>query len=177
MFYYIHGYESSPKSKKGIIFREKLGAKPIKYRDCEPEDLIVKECLKRISDAIKEDREAILIGSSFGGYLAAKTALNHKNVKKLILLNPAIIPPSTKLEEVEGIPRRILKDMVDRDIFQKKIDAEIIILRGTKDEIIPEEWVLEFARAQEAMVMFLDDDHRFSHNLNRLPLIVSAISH
>ena len=39
--FYIHGYQSSPDGDKGILFREQLHAKAIKYRDCEPEDLLL----------------------------------------------------------------------------------------------------------------------------------------
>jgi len=55
MLYYIHGYQSDPKSTKGTLFKEKLNATAIQYRDCKPEDLIIADCLKRISDVIKDD--------------------------------------------------------------------------------------------------------------------------
>lgn len=175
MFYYIHGYESRPESKKGTIFKEKLNAKAIKYRDCEPEDLIISDCLKRISDVIKNDSNAVLIGSSLGGYLAASTAINHPNVKKLILLNPVIVPPYTNLDNHAGVQRRILEDMRDKRLFKNRLNAEIIILRGTEDEVVPDDWVLEFAKVQEATVIFLHDDHRFSRNLTKLPIIISDL--
>ena len=81
MLYYIHGFQSSPDSNKGRIFREKLNAMAIKYRDCNPEDIVISDCLKRISDVIKNDRDVVLIGSSLGGFLASSTAINHPNVK------------------------------------------------------------------------------------------------
>jgi len=31
MLYYIHGYASGPNSAKGILFKEKLGAIPVKW--------------------------------------------------------------------------------------------------------------------------------------------------
>ena len=77
MLYYIHGYQSSPDGNKGTLFREKLNAKAIKYRDCEPEDLIISDCLKRISEEISNDKDVVLIGSSLGGFLAALTAITH----------------------------------------------------------------------------------------------------
>ena len=173
--YYIHGYQSSPDSAKGTLFQKKLNATAIKYRDCKPEDLIISECLKRISDIIKNDKVVVLIGSSLGGFLAVSTAINHSNVKKLILLNPAIIPPSTDIDKIQGLPRKIIEDMIDKRLFANKIDAEITILRGTKDELVPDSWVLEFAKAQKATVMLFNDDHMFSHNLAKLPDIISDI--
>ena len=173
--FYIHGYESSPDSNKGIIFKEKLDAKTIKYRDCKPEDLVISDCLKRISNIIKNDINVVLIGSSLGGFLAVETALTHSNVEKLILLNPAIIPPSADLDKHEDVPRRILEDMMDKRLFEKKLKADITIFRGTEDDLVPDDWITEFAKVQEATVKFLHDNHRFSRNLAKLPVIISDL--
>jgi predicted esterase YcpF (UPF0227 family) len=175
MLYYIHGYLSSPESKKGLLLKEKLKVKPIKYRDCQPENLIISDCLKSIYDEIKNDNKVVLIGSSMGGFLAAKTALINKNVNKLILLNPAIIPPKVDIGTIQGIPIRILTDMKDKFLFDCKIEAEIYILLGTKDDVIPYYWSIEFAKSQEAYVKFYHDDHRFFKNINNLPDIISNI--
>ena len=175
MLYYIHGYQSTPDGDKGTLFSEKLNAKAIKYRDCKPEDLIIDDCLKRISEVIKNDEDVVLIGSSLGGFLAASTALHHSNIKKLILLNPAIIPPSTNLDEHQSVPKNILGDMIDKRLFENRLDSDITILRGTEDDVVPDDWIIKFAAVQEATVKFLHDDHRFSRNLTRLPLIISDI--
>jgi len=175
MLYYIHGYQSDPKSTKGTLFKEKLNATAIQYRDCEPKDLIIADCLKRISDVIKDDENVVLIGSSIGGFLAASTAINHSNIKKLMLLNPAIIPPSTNLDDHQSVPRSILEDMIDMRLFRNRIDADITILHGTEDDVVPDNWIIKFAIAQEATVRFLHDDHSFSRNLTRLPAIISDI--
>jgi len=175
MLYYIHGYQSTPDGDKGTLFREKLNVKAIKYRDCNPEDLIIADCLKRISEVIKNDENVVLIGSSLGGFLAASTALHNSNVKKLILLNPAIIPPSTNLDDHQSVPKNILEDMIDVRLFENRLDADIIILRGTEDDVVSDKWIIKFATAQEATVKFLHDDHRFSRNLTRLPTIISDI--
>lgn len=173
--YYIHGYQSSPEGNKGSLFKEKLNAEAIKYRDCKPENLVISECLTRISDVIKNKSNVVLIGSSLGGFFAASTAINHANITRLILLNPAIIPPSTNLDDFIGVPRRILEDMQDWKLFENRLNVDIIILRSTEDELIPDSWVCEFAKAQEAMMIFLEDDHRFSRNLSKLPPIISNL--
>jgi len=173
--YYIHGYQSSPNGDKAILFKEQLDAIPIKYRSCEPEDLIIDDCLKQISSFIKKDKNISLIGSSLGGFLAAKTAINHLNVKNLILLNPAIIPPSTNLENHQTVPIRILNDMIDKRLFNKKLQTDISIIRGTNDDVVPNKWIFDFAIAQEANIKFLHDDHRLSDNFYNLPKIISNI--
>ena len=175
MLYYIHGYKSSPDGAKGIIFKEKLNAKAIKFRDCKPEDIVISDCLRRIAEEIKHDKEAVLIGSSLGGFLAAKTALENSNVKKIIMLNPAVIPPLIDISNIKDMPMSILADMEDDRLFNEKLGAEIFIFEGTEDEIVPPNWVLEFARAQEATVRFLHDDHRFTCHIDRFPDLITEL--
>ena len=177
MLYYIHGYMSEPNSTKGTLFNKTLNAVAIKYRDCEPEDLAISDCLLQIKKEIKNDDDAILIGSSLGGYLAAKTALDNKNVQKIILLNPAIIPPSVDITKIKDIPQSILADMQDKRLFEEKIDADIFILAGKQDDVVPTDWVLDFAKAQQTNIRFFDDDHSFSFNMEKLPDIIESILH
>ena len=175
MLYYIHGYQSTPNSAKGLLFREKLNARSIDYHQGKPESLEVDVCVRSILSVIQADNDPILVGSSLGGLLASKVALRHSAVKVLILLNPAIIPPKTDTSGIRGIPDRILSEMIDPQLFDKKIGAQTTILMSTKDEAIPSKWILDFAMAQQATVRFLNDDHAFTSNLTRLPDIIGEI--
>jgi predicted esterase YcpF (UPF0227 family) len=175
MLYYLHGYQSSPNGEKATLLKDTIQVTPIHYRESSPEELIISACLSRISEVIANDEQVVLIGSSLGGFLAASTALTYSNVKQLILLNPAIIPPEIDLTTIEGIPLRILHEMRDPRLFQQKIPATITILRGTLDDVVPDEWILSFAQAQNATIQLYYDDHRFSKNLHRLPTIVSEL--
>jgi predicted esterase YcpF (UPF0227 family) len=175
MWYYIHGYQSSPDSTKGKLFKEALGAQPIKYRDCHPEELVIADCLDNISRVIERDSDVVLIGSSLGGFLAAEASLRHSHVRRLVLLNPAVIPPEVDITTINGMPQRILKDMQDGRLFENVLDAEVFILRGTADDVVPESWVLEFAMSQEATVKFMHDDHRFTRYIACLPEIILGI--
>jgi alpha/beta superfamily hydrolase len=65
--------------------------------------------------------------------------------------------------------------MQDPQLFQEKIPAAITILRGTLDNVVPDEWILRFAQAQDATIQLYTDDHRFSKNLHRLPDIISEL--
>jgi pimeloyl-ACP methyl ester carboxylesterase len=118
----------------------------------------------------------VLIGSSLGGFLAASTALTHPTVRHIILLNPAIIPLDVDLHTIQGTPYGILKEMKDPRLFEQKIPAAITILRGTQDDIVPDQWILGFAKAQQATIQLYNDDHRFSKNLQKLPNIISKLS-
>jgi len=173
--YYIHGYMSNPNSTKGTLFKEKLNAKAIQYRECKPENLLISDCIKCINKEIKDDKNVTLIGSSLGGFLATKTAFENLNVELLILLNPALIPPSVDITKIQGIPQKILHDMQDKRLFEEKISSKIFILIGTNDEVIPLYWIIEFAKAQEATVRFLNDDHSFTNKMDQLPDIIGAI--
>jgi len=173
--YYIHGYLSNPKSTKGMLFKDKLNAISIKYRDCKPEKIVISECLKKIKKEIEKDKDAVLIGSSLGGFLAAKTALENNNVKQIILLNPAIIPPSVDISKIKEMPKQILHEMQDKNLFKKKINSYIYILVGIKDDLIPSSWPIEFALTQDATIKFLYDDHSFTQNIDQLPEIITKI--
>ena len=170
----MHGYLSEPNSTKGALLKEKLNVVPIKYRDCQPEELIISDCVKRILAQVKDDKEAILIGSSLGGLLAAKTAIDKQDTKQLILFNPAIIPKHVDITKIQGMPQRILKDMQDEKLFKEKIQAKIFIIAGTMDDTVPNEWVIEFAKAQQATIKFLHDDHSLTQNLENLPSMIKT---
>jgi len=175
VIYYIHGYFSNPESTKGVLFKEKLNAIPIKYRDCKPEEIVISNCLKNIKNEIEKDKKVILIGSSFGGFLAAKTALENKNVKQIILLNPVIIPLNVDISKIREIPKQIVFEMQDKNLFKKKIKSDIYIIVGTKDKLIPVDWSIEFAKTHGATIKFLCDDHSFTKNMKQLPEIINKI--
>ncbi len=175
MLYYIHGYLSSPESTKGTLLKEKLSVKPIRYRDCEPEKLVISKCIKNINDEIKKDENPILIGSSLGGFLSAKIALKNPKIKNIILFNPAIIPIDYDIKKIKDMPQRIVKDMVEKKFFTKKISAKINIFCGTLDKTVPNNWVINFAQAQGAEIKFLHDDHSLSKNVQKIPEFVEKI--
>jgi len=175
MLYYIHGYLSEPNSTKGTLIKRALNVIPLKYRDCEPEELIVSDCVNRILEQIKSDEDAILIGSSLGGLLAAKVALNASNVNTIILLNPAIIPLSEDISKIQDLPHHIVVEMQDERLFKEKIRAKIFILAGTLDDTVPNWWAVEFAKTQQATIKFLHDDHSFTQNMEKLPDIIRNI--
>ncbi|HUK50552.1 MAG TPA: YqiA/YcfP family alpha/beta fold hydrolase [Terriglobales bacterium] len=175
MLYYLHGYLSGPNSRKGKLLRERFNALSINYHEGPPESLDVNEALRRIAETIEGDADPSLIGSSFGGFLAAKTALNSEAVKTIILLNPAIIPPGAKADKLRGIPDSILQQMRDGRLFGTKIKARIFLLIGLRDDVIPADWSMRFAKAQQARLTFLDDDHAFAIDPSRVLNVIEEI--
>jgi predicted esterase YcpF (UPF0227 family) len=169
--YYIHGYLSGPDGTKAQLLQSHLNVHPITYRSVPAEQLIISECIQEISNTIHKDPAPKLIGSSLGGLLAVKTAVKEK-VDTCILLNPAIIPRSVDISTIQDMPQRILLDMKDETLFTNLIDSKIILLLGTQDEVVPNEWGITFAKAQEAEIHFYHDDHRFSKHMQHLPAII-----
>jgi pimeloyl-ACP methyl ester carboxylesterase len=147
----------------------------VKYRSVPAEELVIRECLDEIINAIGGNKQVILIGSSLGGCLVSKLVLEIPDtIKHVFLLNPAIIPPDVDISSIPDMPQRILKDMKDDRLFSQKLDCQVTVFSANGDEVVPPEWVLRFARFQEATVKFLHDDHRFTKHLNRLPQMIKS---
>ncbi|MBM3762261.1 MAG: alpha/beta fold hydrolase [Acidobacteria bacterium] len=90
---YLHGFASSPKSRKAQFLKEKLEAEgcEVLVPHLESEgfrNLTVTGQLKVIEE-VASGAPVRLIGSSMGGYLAALYASLHPEVDRLVLLAPA----------------------------------------------------------------------------------------
>jgi pimeloyl-ACP methyl ester carboxylesterase len=91
---YLHGFASSPQSRKAGFFAEKLSDEGFEVHIPDLaagdfEHLTISGQLKVI-ERLAANQPAILIGSSLGGYLAALFAARYPNlIRKVILLAPA----------------------------------------------------------------------------------------
>ena len=90
---YLHGFASSPQSRKARFFAERLGAEgfTVEIPDLAKGDFehLTLSGQLRLVEGLLKDGPAILIGSSLGGYLSALSAARHPEVEKVILLAPA----------------------------------------------------------------------------------------
>ncbi len=83
---FIHGLESSSTGTKGVFFRDK-------YPDMIIEDFVgtFKDRMEKLNKLLSGKTSLVLVGSSYGGLMAAAYAYNNeKRIKKLILLAPAL---------------------------------------------------------------------------------------
>jgi pimeloyl-ACP methyl ester carboxylesterase len=89
---YLHGFASSPGSRKARLFIEKLAAHnaTVEALQLAPDfpNLTISSQLQ-VVEKIGARQPVFLIGSSLGGYLSALYAANHREVSRLILLAPA----------------------------------------------------------------------------------------
>jgi uncharacterized protein len=97
-FVYLHGFASSPSSRKARFFEERfrelgIGLEVPDLAEGNFRNLTLTAQLNiiaRVSHGVSNDDEPVsLIGSSMGGYLAALYAARHPEVEKLVLLAPA----------------------------------------------------------------------------------------
>jgi len=101
MIIYIHGFGSSGQANKAKLFRE--------YFKSQNQNFIAPSlsyvpnlAISTLEELIESyDEDIYLIGSSLGGYYATYLSQNIK-VKKVVLINPAVIPTNT-LQKSLGI--------------------------------------------------------------------------
>lgn len=112
---FLHGLESSNQGTKSVFFR-----------NCYPDMIIpnfrggLRERMDKLNRILSEESGIILVGSSYGGLMAAVFAMeNERRVRRLVLLAPAInLPEFMKYRDSE-------------------ISVPVWIYHGTEDEIIP----------------------------------------
>jgi pimeloyl-ACP methyl ester carboxylesterase len=136
---FVHGLESSSRGTKGVFFKQR-------YPDVIIEDFhgSLLQRMRRLNAFLADNTSLIIVGSSFGGLMAAMYACDDPGrVKKLVLLAPALSFPEFE------------------PYSQHRVDIPVTIYHGKKDEIIPVAHVHQVARAVCRNLAFntVDDDH------------------
>ncbi|MCX7982901.1 MAG: alpha/beta fold hydrolase [Syntrophales bacterium] len=146
---FIHGLESSAQGTKGKFFRTR---RPNMIIDDYTGSF--SERMEKLEKRLSKAPKLVIVGSSYGGLMAAVYACRHPDqVKKLILLAPA-------LHLQEFVPFR-----------NHRLSIPTVIYHGNKDEIVPLEEVKKIAT-----YVFLDlthyvveDDHALNTVFPSLP--------
>jgi pimeloyl-ACP methyl ester carboxylesterase len=140
---FIHGLESTGRGTKGLFFRERYPHMIIEdYSGSFPERM------GKLGTLLAGKTDLILVGSSFGGLMAAVYACeNEEQVKKLILLAPALHLDA-------------FKPCMDR-----KLHMPTAVYHGLWDEVVPLTAVQTIAEQLFENLSFhvVDDDHSL-HN-------------
>ena len=136
---FIHGLESSSQGTKGVFFRER-------YPGMIIEDFSgpLEERMKKLNLRLEGLEDLILVGSSYGGLMAAIYACeNEPRVSRLILLAPA-------LHIVDLSP-----------CLSRKVQIPVILFHGRQDDVVPPAPVEATARRVFARLDYhlVDDDH------------------
>ena len=193
---YLHGFASSPQSKKAQYFQSRFSAAKV---DLLVPDLVTEGFrnltlsgqLRAIEQAAA-GRRVSLIGSSMGGYLAALYAARHPEAAKLVLLAPAFgfarrwaetIGPGplaawqrtgalTVMNYAEGGPAEVgwqLMEDARRYEEEPAITQPCLIYHGVQDTVVPIEASRSFARTRPGVELReVDDGHELLAGLDNL---------
>ena len=138
---FIHGLESSSRGTKGVFLRERYPGMIIPDFHGP-----LQERMHKLSGLLSHP-SLIMVGSSFGGLMAAIYALETPNrVKKLILLAPALTFPDFE------------------PYLHHRIEIPVTVYHGKKDDVVPAAPTYAVAREIFGNLAFnaVDDDHMLS---------------
>ena len=149
--YFSHGQESGPWGTKISAMAEvvrALGcrAESVDYRGI---DHPAERAEKLVAECQETARPLVLVGSSMGGYVAAAAAPR---------LRPAglfLLAPAFYLDEY-GVAAPPVPE------------APLEIVHGWRDDVVPFEDSIRFAREARATLHLVDGDHRLTENLDEI---------
>jgi uncharacterized protein len=203
---YLHGFASSPRSRKALALRaafEGLGA-TLEIPDLNApsfERLSHKAMLARVDELYERDptRMLSLVGSSLGGWVAARYAeLNPDRVSRLVLLCPGFRlaerwpkvvgeewfevwerQGTLALPDAEG--RRVpvhfgFIEEARREPGMPEVSCETLIIHGTRDETVPVSLSREYV-SKRANVRLLELDDDHALGASHDRIVAEAQRH
>jgi pimeloyl-ACP methyl ester carboxylesterase len=145
---FSHGQESGPWGRKiaslaEIARSEGYGAESVDYRGIDSP----RERITRLVDFCKElQGDLVLVGSSMGGYVSvASASLLH--ARGVFLMAPALY--------MEGLP----------ELRAGIMDCPTTIVHGWRDDVVPHDHSVRFAKQYNAALHLVDSDHRLHNQL------------
>jgi pimeloyl-ACP methyl ester carboxylesterase len=148
---FSHGKESGPWGSKITALAETArsegyAVESVDYQGIDSPD----ERVTRLVAACQNlQGELLLVGSSLGGYVSlAAAALLH--ARAVFLLAPAIY--------MEGLP----------PLRTQKFDCPVAVVHGWRDDVVPVEHSIRFAREQGAALHLLNDGHRLHDSIREI---------
>ncbi len=146
---FIHGLESTSQGTKARYFRKHFPQMIIEDYTGD-----FKTRMRKLRALLNGQKNLILVGSSFGGLMAAQYALDHPDqVKKMVLIAPALT--------LEGFAEAV----------SKPLTMPVVIYHGRKDTVVDAQDVRRiaekvFSRLDHHVV---DDDHALNTVFPTLP--------
>lgn len=146
---FIHGLESTSQGTKGVYFRER-------YPEMIIEDYTgsLARRLEKLEADLAGKENLIIVGSSYGGLMAAIYACRHPGkVRRLILLAPAI-----NLEEFNPYAGQVLTTPVH-------------LYHGRQDDVVPPGEVRAVAERifNNLNYCLVEDDHSLHETFPKMP--------
>jgi pimeloyl-ACP methyl ester carboxylesterase len=145
---FSHGKDSGPWGRKitalaDVARSEGYEVESVDYRGMET----VKARSDRLIEVCKSlSGDLVLVGSSLGGYVSV-TASSLLHARGAFLMAPALY--------VEGLP----------PLRERVLDCPAAIVHGWRDEVVPLEHSVRFAREYNSSLHLLDSDHQLHDQL------------
>lgn len=196
---YLHGFASGPGSHKAAWFAARLAAHGIHLEvpDLNAGDFerLTLSRQMRVVEALleQEDGGVTLIGSSFGGYLAALLAERDARISRLVLLAPAfgfgallgkLFGPETMRHwrregrlrlpaEADSAERWLHYDVVDdlevHDAVKFRRQLPALVVHGIDDPTVPYARSIDYLRRNRAaQLLLLADGHSLDPSLEAI---------
>jgi pimeloyl-ACP methyl ester carboxylesterase len=195
-FLYLHGFASSPRSRKALAFRDALAERDVDLEildlaEGDFEHLTISGQLQVFENTLC-GAPCRLIGSSMGGYLASLYAATHPEVDRMVLLAPAFgfvlrwrdMQGPEKIAQWRGTGwlevfhygdqamRRVhyglLEDASDYPGFPD-FRQPALIFHGVNDKSVPVDLSREFAASHpNARLRELESDHELLNVLDAI---------
>lgn len=136
---FIHGLESTAQGAKGQFFSKHFPQMIIEDYTGD-----FSNRMRKLRSLLAGKKNLIIVGSSYGGLMAAHFAMENENrVKKLILLAPALNLPEFKTND------------------NRQLSIPVIIYHGTNDDVVNPQIVKDIAVKyfRNLEHHFVEDDH------------------
>ena len=150
MLYFFHGLESGPHGAKYQLLREQ-------YPHIESPDfqgMNLEQRIERATVLTTGQTNLTLVGSSFGGLLAARLySLHPERIDNLLLLAPAV--HTEEGDKVASMPNA----------------AHVRVLHGYDDEVVPHDKVAAFCQRFDLPLTSVDDAHRLSNESSQQAIL------
>lgn len=193
---YLHGFASSPQSKKAQFFKQQFANRGIDLEipDLSPdglEHLTVSRQLAILEEAARGEPVS-LMGSSMGGYLAALYASRHPEVETLVMMAPAFGFPDRWLARIgpdtaarwetfgflempdyrTGATSRVGYSLIEDGLRFPEFPSfsqPALIFHGTRDDVVDYQSSVEFAaRHPNVRLQLFDAGHELTEVISEM---------
>lgn len=184
---YLHGLNSSSRSYKAGLLRERLHPFPVhapSYPAHRPDAAVA--ALSAFFDDLAPDKPPLVVGSSMGGFyaqfLARRFSFSH-----LFLINPALTPwdllqayegrsQTTSDGETYIIDRKLIESTRKYEILSLCDGVPTTVLADKDDEVIDYRVAETLYRNCGRLMIFEGGDHGFQHLDEAIAVILEEVT-